>query len=128
MLTKREAAEQLDMLAGGMKPGPLSGALRTAEKLLREEPEATPLTVDEIRTLMDGTCRGREYALYIEDRGYYKMQAVIMDSANGNFARVIYANGMRYMLDINDYNRTWRLWSSYPSGIEMKKSEWRARK
>ncbi len=128
MLTRREAAEQLDMLAGKMRPSQVRGAMRAAERLLREEEAAEPLTEEEVRLLMANTARGQEYALYLEDRGYPKVQAAILDSAYGDGVRVIYSNGMRYIMEMQDYNRTWRLWAKYPSGVEMKVNEWRARK
>lgn len=128
MLTKREAAEQLDILAGKMRPSQVRGAMRAAERLLRGEEMAQPLTEGEVHLLMAGTARGQEYALYLEDRGYPKVQAAIIDGAFGDTVRVIYSNGMKYMMELKDYGRTWRLWAKYPSGVEMKLHEWRARK
>lgn len=131
MLTALQAAEQLDMMAQkmtGQRYEELRGVLRMAEKLLREQKKAVPLTEDEVRQLMSGTERGMEFAVYVEDRGYYKPLPAIMDSAMPESIRIVYSNGMRYVMELRDYDRTWRLWANYPSGIEMKMTDWRSRK
>lgn len=131
MLTALQMAEQLELMAQklkGQRHEELRGVLKMAEKQMREKEKALPLTEDEVRLLMAGTERGMEYAVYVEDRGYYKPMPALMDSAMVDSIRVTYSNGMRYMLEMRDYNRTWRLWEKYPSGVEMKMKDWRSRK
>ncbi len=128
MLTALQLAEQLEMLARQTKDAQLRGALKMAEEQLREREKAKPLTESEVRLLFENTERGMEFCVYVEDRGYYKPLPAILDRAYKDSARVVYSNGMHYMLEMRDYNRTWRLWAKYPSGVEMKNEDWRHRK
>lgn len=131
MLTSLQLAEQLDLLAGSIKgknADKLRAALRMAEKKLRAEEKKKPLSEDDVKLLIGNLERGMEFAVYVEDRGYYKVLPGLFDRVYGDSIRVMYSNGMYYMLEMRDYNRTWRLWSEYPSGVEMKMAEWRARK
>ena len=131
MLTSLQLAEQLDLLAGsirGKNADKVRAAMRLAEKKLREEKKAQPLSEDAVRLMMSNLERGMEYAVYVEDRGYYKVLPALFDRAFNESIRVMYSNGMYYMLDLKDYGRTWRLWDKYPSGVEMKMVDWRARK
>lgn len=131
MLTSLQLAEQLDLLAGsirGKNADKVRAALRLAEKKLREDKRRQPLSEDAVRLMISNLDRGMEYAVYVEDRGYYKVLPAVFDRAYNDTIRVLYSNGMYYMLEMKDYNRTWRLWDTYPSGVEMKMTEWRARK
>lgn len=131
MLTALQVAEQIDMLAGsvsGPKAAEIRSVMREAEKILRAEEKKRPLTVDDVRLIMRDLERGLEFAVYLEDRGYYKLEAAIIDRAYNDTVRVMYSNGMRYVFEMRDYNRTWRFWDSITSGVEMKMAEWRARK
>lgn len=131
MLSSLQLAEQLDLLAGsirGKNADKVRAALRLAEKKLREDKRRQPLSEDAVRLLIGNLDRGMEYAVYVEDRGYYKVLPAVFDRAYNDTIRVLYSNGMYYMLEMKDYNRTWRLWDTYPSGVEMKMTEWRARK
>lgn len=131
MLTALQLAEQIDIVcdtARGKNADAIRALMRQAERLLKEKEKARPLSEDDVRLMMRLLENGKEFAVYIEDRGYYKPMAAIADLSMGNSVRLMYSNGMRYMMDLSDYNRTWRLWGSYPSGVEMKITEWRARK
>lgn len=128
MLTALQLAEQLEMLARQTKDAQLRGALHMAEEHLRGRERARMLSEDEVRLLFENTARGMEFCVYVEDRGYYKPLPAILDKAYKDAARVVYSNGMRYLLEMREYNRTWRLWDKHPSGVEMKKEEWRHRK
>lgn len=131
MLSSLQLAEQLDLLAGsirGKNADKVRAALRLAEKKLREDKRRQPLSEDAVRLMISNLDRGMEYAVYVEDRGYYKVLPAVFDRAYNDTIRVLYSNGMYYMLEMKDYNRTWRLWDTYPSGVEMKMTEWRARK
>lgn len=131
MLTALQLAEQIDIVcdtARGKNADAIRALMRQAERMLKEKEKARPLSEDDVRLMMRLLENGKEFAVYIEDRGYYKPMAAIADLSMGNSVRLMYSNGMRYMMDLSDYNRTWRLWGSYPSGVEMKITEWRARK
>lgn len=128
MLTALQLAEQLDLLSGHVKSERVRGALKLAEKQLREAEKEDPLTEEEVKQLMENLERGMEFAVYVEDRGYPKPMPALMDRKLNDSIRVMYSNGMRYVLELKDYNRTWRLWARYPSGVEMKMKEWRVRK
>lgn len=131
MLTALQVAEQIDLLAGsvsGPKAAEIRSVMREAEKILRAEEKKRPLTVDDVRLIMRDLERGLEFALYLEDRGYYKLEAAIIDRVFKDSVRVMYSNGMRYVFELKDYNKSWRLWDIIPSGVEMKMAEWRARK
>ena len=131
MLTALQLAEQIDIVcdtARGKNADAIRAMMRQAERLLKEKEKARPLSEDDVRLMMRLFENGKEFAVYIEDRGYYKPMAVIADLTMGNSVRLMYSNGMRYMMDLSDYNRTWRLWDKIPSGVEMKMTEWRARK
>lgn len=130
MLTALQVAEQIDLLAGkvsGEKAEEIRSVMREAERILRGAEKKRPMTEDDLRLIMRDLERGLEFAVYLEDRGYYKLEAAIIDRAFNDTIRVMYSNGMRYVFEMRDYNRTWRLWDSIPSGVEMKMAEWRAR-
>ena len=131
MLSSLQLAEQLDLLAGsirGKNADKVRAAMRLAEKKLREDKKKQPMSEDTVRLMIENLSRGMEFAVYVEDRGYYKVLPALFDRAFNESIRVMYSNGMYYMLDLKDYNRTWRLWNAYPSGVEMKMTEWRERK
>lgn len=131
MLSSLQLAEQLDLLAGsirGKNADKVRAALRLAEKKLREDKKKRPMSEDAVRLMIGNLERGMEFAVYVEDRGYYKPMPALLDRAYNDTIRVLYSNGMYYMLEMKDYGRTWRLWDTYPSGVEMKMAEWRARK
>lgn len=128
MLTALQLAEQLELLAGHVKSERVRGALKLAEKQLRGAEKEKPLTEAEVRQLMDNLERGMEFAVYVEDRGYPMPMPALLDRKLNDSIHVMYSNGMRYVLEMKDYNRTWRLWGRYPSGVEMKLAEWRDRK
>lgn len=131
MLTALQVAEQIDMICNdvqGNHAGEIRAVLREAEKILRAEEKKRPLTADDVRLMMRDMERGMGYAVYLEDRGYYMIEPVIIDRALYEGVQLTYGNGMRYAFELKDYNKTWRLWDSVPSGVEMKMAEWRTRK
>ena len=98
MLTALQVAEQIDLLAGnvsGEKAAEIRSVMREAEKILRAEEKKRPLTVDDVRLIIRDLERGLEFAVYLEDRGYYKLEAAIIDRAFNDTVRVMYSNGMR---------------------------------
>ena len=131
MLTALQLAEQLDLICGmvkGKNSSEICGIVRMAEKALRGETKAQPMTEDEVRFMIKGCESGKEFAVYVEDRSYYKPMAVIIDGGYGDSVRLLQSNGMHEVMDLARYNKTWRLWAMYPSGVEMKMTEWRDRK
>lgn len=127
MLTGAELAEELGELTRKMRPSVARGAMKAAERMLRDCTDK-PLEECEVQLLLAGMARGQEYALYLDDRSYPKVQAVILDAVYADKVRVMYSNGIREEMALADYNTRWRLWSKYPSGVERKMHEWRARK
>lgn len=127
MQTGLELAEELSELTRTMRQSKAKGAMKAAERVLRDCTDK-PLDADEVELLLAGLARGQEYALYLDDRSYPKIQAVILDAVYPDKVRVMYSNGIREELALADYNTRWRLWGKYPSGVERKLHEWRARK
>lgn len=129
-----EVAEQLDMMASrrkSEKDAELRGLMRQAEKHLRDlsaTVKSRPLTEDEVRLMASCTDRSVELCAYVEDRRYYKPVPAIITRMVGDGIRAVYSSGMYDVLELKNYNRTWRLWAKYPSGVDMKMMDWRPKK
>lgn len=103
----------------------LHNAIREAIRHLRGEDDDIMLSADAVRSFSVAFSLGAEIACYLERRGYYKPEAVIVQNMSGTV--IIIHNGVgRETFSVADYNRTWRLYAKYPDAQERQKHQWEA--
>ena len=101
----------------------LMGAIREAIRTLRGQKQDIMISEEELMDFQVAFSIGAEIACYLERRGYYRPEAVIVENASGSVL-VIHDGAGRERYNIADYNRTWRLFSRYPDAQERHAHEW----
>lgn len=102
----------------------LHGAMRDAIRHLRQDERNTMLTIEQIRDFKTAFSVGAEIACYMERRGYYKPEAVVVENMSETMLMIRDAVS-RESLGLASYNLTWRLYSEYPSAHERQKHKWK---
>ena len=102
----------------------LPAAMRSAMRHLREKDTGRMYTLEDVRTFAGILSTGAEIACYIEHKGYYRPEGCIVYAAREEWLWITTSNGTAESLNVNDYDRTWRLWTQYPDGTERYRQEW----
>ena len=101
----------------------LMAALREAIRQMRGKKTDIMITEEEVMDFQVAFSIGARIACYLERRGYYKPEAVIVENASSTV--LIIQDGVgRERFNIADYNKTWRLFSSFPDAMERHKHAW----
>lgn len=128
-----ECAERLEeharsLESTGEEKVRLAGLLQMAARALREKEAPHMLSIEEVYALADGCDRGREYPLFIEERGYNKPMPIFMIGMNSlGYMRAVESMGHVGMHDMTQYNVKFRLWDKRPEGTQMQKNIWKER-
>ena len=101
----------------------LMSAIREAIRTLRGQKQDILISMEEVMDFQVAFSIGAEIACYLERRGYYRPEAVIVENASGSVL-VIHDGTGRERYNLADYNRTWRLFSRYPDAQERHAHEW----
>ena len=101
----------------------LMAALREAIRQMRGRKTDIMITEEEVMDFQVAFSIGARIACYLERRGYYKPEAVIVENASSTV--LIIQDGVgRERFNIADYNKTWRLFSRFPDAMERHKHAW----
>ena len=104
----------------------LPAVMRDAIHALREDAAQQPMTMDELRAAAGILDTVEDLACYLERRGYYKTEGVILYAIRGRVACMTASNREMLQLSLDSYGREWRLWRERPSG-NARRYAWEAR-
>lgn len=104
--------------------GMLPSVMREAMHALREDAGSRPMGAEEVRDLRGILQAAEEIACYLERRGYYRTEGVIVYAIRGRLVRMVTSAREMLQLSLDSYGREWRLWRERPSG-EARRQYWK---